>query len=293
MTKMGQLERKLFYDARQDGGWEGIMPASTFSHLSLVCGMFAAVTLTVSAAAQSASPPDFSGGEGGWVHNFNTTFPPVEGSPSPVVQDPGHPFKDAAWRIGDLSNPNLKDWVKDVMKKDNDEIDHGKIAFQARSSCLPSGIPNMFLPGNPLLVLQGEKEVLMIKQGGQEVRHIYMNVPHSAHIKPSWYGESIGHYEGDTLVVDTIGQNAKTVVDAFRTPHTEKLHVVERWQLIDGGKTLEARITVDDPDTFNRPWTSYVRHQRGTELPYLEDICAENNLNLFDYHMPAAVKPDF
>jgi hypothetical protein len=69
--------------------------------------------------------------------------------------------------------------------------------------------------------------------------------------------------------------------------------VVERWHLIDGGKTLEAKITVEDPDTFSRPWSSYLRHQRGTDLPYLEDICQENNLNLFDYHMPVAAKPDF
>jgi hypothetical protein len=132
----------------------------------------------------------------------------------------------------------------------------------------------------------------MIKEGGVEIQHIYLNVPHSANVKPSWYGESVGHYEGDTLVVDTIGQNSKTVVDAFRTPHTEKLHVVERWHLIDGGKGLEVNITVDDPDTFNQPWSTYVRHVRGKEAFY-EDICAENNLNLFDYHMPVALKPDF
>src|ERR1041385_3455067 len=226
------------------------MPALASSRLSLMCCAFAALSLA-SASAQTGSPPDFSGGEGGWVHSLNATFLPVEGSPSPVMQDPGHPFKGAAWRIGDLSNPHLKPWVKDFMKKDNDEIDHGKIAFQARSSCVPSGIPNMFLPGNPLLVIQGPKEVMMIKQGGQEVRHIYLNVPHSANVKPSWYGESVGHYYGGTLVVDPIGQNAKTVVDAFRTPHAEKMHVVERWRLTDGGKGLEAQITVDDPDTFN------------------------------------------
>lgn len=244
------------------------------------------------AAAQPASVPDFWVGDAGWVHPLNYTFPPVQGSPSPVVQDPGHPFKGASWRIGDLGNPNLKPWVKEAMKKDNDEIDHGKIAFQARSSCLPSGIPNMFLPGNPLMILQTPREVLMIKEGGAEVRHVYLGIPHSTAVKPSWYGESIGHYEGDTLVVDTIGQNTKTVVDAFRTPHTGKLHVVERWHLVDGGKVLEADITVDDPDTFNQPWSTVVRHQRGRE-PFYEDICAENNLNLFDYHMPVSKRPDF
>jgi hypothetical protein len=270
------------------------MSRSALSKLCLAGGIFISLTLAGGASAQSASAPDFSAGDVGWVHAGGATFPPVQGSPSPVVQDPGHPFisQGASWRIGDLSNPNLKQWAKDLMKKDNDEIDHGKIAFQARSSCLPSGIPNMFLPGNTLLVLQTPKEVVMIKQGGQEIRHIYLNAPHSANVKPSWYGESVGHYEGDTLVVDTIGQNTKTVVDAFRTPHTEKMHVVERWRLIDGGKGLEVNITVDDPDTFNRPWSTYVRHERGRD-PYLEDICAENNTNLFDYHMPVAVKSDF
>jgi hypothetical protein len=265
----------------------------------------AAAALVASAAAQapagaqSAAPPDLSGGMLGWVHAGGAVFPPVQGSPSAVVQDPGHPFvsNGQSWRIGDLSNPNLKQWAKDVMKKDADEIDHGKIAFQARSSCLPSGIPNMFLPGNALYILQTPKEVVMIKQGNWEFRHVYLNVPHSGNVKPSWYGESVCHYEGATLVVDTIGQNLKSVVDSFRTPHTEKLHVVERCHLIDGGKGLEVNLTIDDPDTFNAPWSTYVRHEHAsptfTKESYVEDICPDNNTNLVDYHMPVAAKPDF
>jgi hypothetical protein len=264
--------------------------------LYLARGLFLWPALVVGASAQPATPPDLSGGEGGWVHPRGAGFQPVQGSPSPVRQDPGHPFVGGqSYRIGDLTNPNLKQWVKELMKKDTDEIDAGKIAFQATSSCVPSGIPNMFSPPNPLQIIQGPKEVLMIKEGGTEVRHVYLDVPHSANPKPSWYGESVGHYEGDTLVVDTIGQNTKTVVDAYRTPHTEKLHVVERWHTIDGGKGLEVNITVDDPDTFNQPWSTYVRHQRGQEPFNIEDVCSENNLNfgLFDYHMPVATKPDF
>ncbi len=264
---------------------------SVLPKFGLSAMMFWLVSLA-GAAAQPAPVPDFWVGDAGWVHALNYTFPPVQGSPSPVVQDSGHPFGADNWRIGDLSNPNLKPWVKAAMQKDNDEIDHGKIAFQARSSCLPSGIPNMFLPGNPLLIVQTPKEVLMIKQGGQEIRHVWLDVPHSPNLKPSWYGESVGHYEGDTLVVDTIGQNTKTVVDAYRTPHSANLHVIERWHLVEGGKVLQAEITIDDPDAFNRPWSSVVRHQRGKE-PFYEDICQENNLNLFDYHMPVAQHPDF
>ena len=270
------------------------MAKSSLSKLLLAGGVLAASAFVAGAGAQSSAPPDLSGGEGGWVHDGGATFPPVKGSPSPVVQDPAHPFvsQAASWRIGDLSNPNLKDWVKQVMKKDNDEIHAGKIAFQPRSSCVPSGIPNIFLPGNGLQIVQTRDKIVMFKQGNWEYRHIYLDVPHSKSVKPSWYGESIGHWEGDTLVVDTIGQNLKTFVDAFRTPHSENLHVVERWRLIDGGKTLEAKITVDDPGAFNAPWETYVHHERG-RFPMVEDICAENNQNLFDYKMPVEETPDF
>jgi hypothetical protein len=270
------------------------MARSSLSKPLLAGGVLVASAFVAGAGAQSSSPPDLSGGEGGWVHDGGATFPPVKGSPSPVVQDPAHPFisQAASWRIGDLSNPNLKDWVKQVMKKDNDEIHAGKIAFQARSSCVPSGIPNIFLPGNGLQIVQTRDKIVMFKQGNWEYRHIYLDVPHSKTVKPSWYGESVGHWEGDTLVVDTIGQNLKTFVDAFRTPHSENLHVVERWRLIDGGKTLEVMITVDDPGAFNEPWSTYVHHERG-RFPMVEDICAENNQNLFDYKMPVEETPDF
>ena len=86
--------------------------------------------------------------------------------------------------------------------------------------------------------------------------------------------------------------NDKTVVDIYRTPHTEKLHVVERWRMVDGGKGMEAVFTVDDPGAFYQPWTA-MRHYRRIQTEYIEKICAENNTNLFDYHMPVAAKPDF
>ena len=108
-----------------------------------------------------------------------------------------------------------------------------------------------------------------------------------------WYGESVRQYEGNTLVIDTIGLNDKTVVDVYRTPHTEKLHVVERWRLIDDGKALEVKFTVEDADTFYQPWSAIQRYRR-VQRVLDEQVCAENNtINLFDYRMPVAEKPDF
>ena len=257
----------------------------------------------VAGAAFAAQPaqsfPDFSSHETVWLHPPGGEFPNVAGSPSPIHQDPAHPYVgngtggQPTYRIGDVSNPNLKPWAKDAMKKDNDEVLAGKIAFTARSSCLPAGVPVfMLFGGQPIYFIQTPKEVLMIYEGDQQLRHIYLDVPHSANPKPSWYGESVGHYEGDTLVVDTIGMNNKTVVDSYRTPHSERLHVTERWKLIDEGKTLEANIRVEDPDTFNQPWSTFQRYRRGQQT-LSEEVCAENNQHLFDYHIPVANKPDF
>jgi hypothetical protein len=253
-------------------------------------------------AQQKAAPPDFSSNQVGWVgvNGGGPGFEPVAGRLPPVSSDPTHPFvpngagRQPTYRIADLANPNLKPWVKEHMRKDNAEVLAGKIAFTARSSCLPAGVPGFMAYGgaNAVYFLQSPRQVWMIYSGDQQVRRIYLDVPHSANPKPSWYGESVGHYEGDTLVIDTIGQNDKTVLDPYRTPHTERLHVVERWQMVEGGQAMDVTFTVDDPDAFNEPWSGTRRYRR-VQQPLLEDVCAENNQHLFDYHIPVADKPDF
>lgn len=259
----------------------------------LVCA-----TLNASAAQPGASIPDFQSNQTAWLHPPGGEFPAVSGSPMPMRQDPAHPFVgnnsggQPTYRLGDVSNPNLKQWVKDAMKKDNDEVIGGKIAFSARQSCLPGGVPVfMLFGGQPIYFIQTAKEVLMIYEGDHQLRHVYLDVPHAKNPKPSWYGESVGHYEGDTLVVDTIGMNNTTVIDSYRTPHTDKLHVEERWRLIND-KTLQVDIKIEDPDTFNQSWSTFQRYQRGQQT-LEEEACAENNQHLFDYHIPQAKTPDF
>jgi len=255
--------------------------------------------LTAEVAAQSnPSPPDFSSDAVGWIA-IGGDFLSVPGSPAPIGTDPAHPFvanntgAQPTFRIGDISNPNLKAWAAERMKQDNEEVLAGKIAYTARSSCKPAGVPDfMMFVVNPVYFIQSPKMVLMIYEGDQQVRHVYLNVPHSRNPKPSWYGESVGHYEGDTLAIDTIGMNDKTFIDNYRTPHTEKLHITERWRMIDGGKMLEVTVRIEDPDTFNAPWSA-IQHYRRVQQEMAEEVCAENNQHLFDYHIPVADKPDF
>jgi hypothetical protein len=272
------------------------------SALVALAGLVAAAPTTPAAAQQKAAPPNFSSSEFGWVRvgQGGPDFDAVPGKVPPVTNDPAHPFvnngtgNQPTYRIADVSNPNLKPWVKEHLKKDNDEVLAGKIAFSARQSCMPAGVPGFMAYGGPtpLYFVQTPKEVWLIFSGDHQVRRVYMDVPHSENPKPSWYGESIGHYEGDTLVIDTIGQNTKTVVDPYRTPHSDKLHVVERWTMTDGGKGLEVTFAVDDADTFNQPWWGKRRYRRVQE-ELAEDACAENNQHLFDYHIPQADNPDF
>jgi hypothetical protein len=276
------------------------MSTSTVIRTLLAGSIFTsfAMGLAAEAGAQTGgSPPDFSSNQVGWIGMGDITAAP--GSPPIVSQDPAHIYvpnnvgRQPTYRMGDISNPNLKPWVKERMKKDNNEVLAGKIGFTARSSCQPGGVPGFALFGvRPVYFLQTPKEVVIIYSGDAQVRRVYLNVPHSESPASSWYGESVGHYEGDTLVVDTIGQNDKTVVDNYRTPHSAKIHVVERWKMIDDGQKLQVTYTVDDPDAFNAPWSA-IRQYRRVQQPISEEVCAENNRHLFDYHIPVADKPDF
>src|SRR5258706_98800 len=98
-----------------------------------------------------------------------------------------------------------------------------------------------------------------------------------ANVKPSWYGESIGHYEGgDTLVIDTIGQTDRTFADNYRTPHTTRMHVIERWKLSADGNSVDVSVDVDDPGVFTMPWRGLQRWRR-VRVPFQEVPCAVNN----------------
>ena len=131
----------------------------------------------------------------------------------------------------------------------------------------------------------------------QWVRRIVMTDRHSEYVKPSWYGESIGRYENGDLVIDTIGLAAHPlgVIDMFRTPHTEKLHVVERFKVTADSKFLEALVKIEDEDTFNEPMYMTKRWRRDPN-EWRETICAESSGTYFNANLvpiPQATRPDF
>jgi hypothetical protein len=218
----------------------------------------AALTCGAAAFAADSNIPDFMQNGVGW--NPAGGMEPVAGSPLPVTQDPKVKYVpnnvggQPTWRYADVNNPNLTEFAKDGLRKANKMVDSGFSMYNRTSRCWQPGIPRLDLSPGRTYFLQTPKVVYIIWQRDQIVRPVYMNVAHSANPKPSWNGESVGHYEGDTLVVDTIGQTTKSFVDLYRTPHSEKLHVVERFRMIEGGKKMQVEITVDDPAAFKQPW---------------------------------------
>jgi hypothetical protein len=262
-----------------------------------------AVFLPVNAApAQPNFAPDDSTS---WVpaRPAGDEFISPASGPGPVTAENGHPYVPNAqgqptYRIADLNNPNLKPWVIDRLRKANDEVRAGKVPYIPHERCWPGGVPGweVYTRVRPIYFIHTPKEVTIVDELNHEVRHIYMNVPHTKNPKPSWYGESVGRYEGDELVVDTIGLNDKSLVDNYQTPHTDQIHVVERFKLIDGGRTLQATVTVEDPGAFNTSWSAVQRWRRGQVRPLEEDNCAENNFGFLSYvvvPIPQANKPDF
>ena len=281
---------------------------------------------TAQDAAKAAVIPNLASVGYGWFPIGDDFFPPPSG-PGPVVSDPSHRYQSNAsglqssYRVADVSNPILQPWAVEQLKKANDGVLSGKVPFNARERCWPAGVPGfeVFTLLRPIYFLQTPKEVLIVNEGDYQVRHVYLNVPHSANPDPSWYGESVGHYEnGDTLVVDTIGMNDKTYVDNYLTPHTAQLHVVERFKLTAGvrdkqpptstaedverfklnadSKMLEVLVTVDDPGAFKTVWSAVQIYRQVFQGAWDEPICAENGFSYFSYEVvpiPHADKPDF
>jgi hypothetical protein len=270
----------------------------------------AAVTALAFLAAPFArgadAVPDFSPNAAtGWQLTDDEFIPPASG-PGPVLSDPAHPYisfyrfprnPNPTFRVADLSNPILQPWAREALRKTNEKALSGKYLAIPKERCWPVGVPAFdLLPATPVYFLQTPKTVTMIWTQDHQVRHVYLNAPHSAKPKPTWFGESVGHYEGDTLVVDTIGLSAKTFIDNYQTPHTEQLHVIERFHMIEGGKTLEVNLHIEDPGAFTTPWNAIQRYRRNEAGPMPETVCAENNEDHFDQDigpMPVADKPGF
>jgi hypothetical protein len=281
--------------------WRGVAGA-------LLCTGLASWAIPAAAQAPAEEKiPELASISFAWLSVGGFLDPLPGAGHGPIKQDPDIPFRGnnqgpglVTPPMGNYKDPVLKPWAAAQMRTSNEEYLEGKrgLPFSAQGRCYPGGVPGQLLyPAEPFYFIQTPKEVWMIWQRDHMVRRIYLTDRHSESVGPSWFGESIGHYEnGDTLVVDTIGLSTKnSFVDNYRTPHSEKEHVIERYKVSADGGMLEAAVTVDDPDTFNEP-LHMVKRWRKVENPMRETVCAENNGDRFSknlFPIPQADEPDF
>jgi hypothetical protein len=269
-----------------------------------------ATTSSAQAPHEHAIPPLASADFGWQTGTADWQQPPAGHGHGPIKPHPQHPYvsnaeggrtgRQPTLRIGDDTDPVLKPWAAKIIRDSNEESLTGSraVPFAAQARCFPGGVPGQLLfPFEPMYFIQLDKVIYMMWQRDQHVRRIVLTDRHSEHVKPTWFGESIGRYEnGDTLVIDTIGlQTKNSYIDNFRTPHSEKLRVVERFTVSPDRKTLTAIVTVTDPEAFNEPLTMMQRWAK-VEEPMGESICAENNFDFFSQNLfpvPTAEKPDF
>jgi hypothetical protein len=274
------------------------------------------------ATIEGAAPvPDFSGI---WRHGSLPWFEPPASGPGPVTnRSRREGVSNYDQLVGDYTNPILQPWAADVVKKYGD-ISLAGITFPNPSNqCWPEPVPFIFKHGS-MQMLQQPSQITILYNENHEIRHIRLNEPHPARLTPSWHGDSVGHYEGDTLVIDTIGSKTDrpfAMIDLFGTPYSKALHVVERYRLLDfedvkdalergnrenmhaqgpisrnyNGKYLQVHLLIEDAGAFTTPWTATITYALDSNA-WPEIVCAEN-IHEYYYNknseVPHADRPDF
>ena len=287
----------------------------------------------------TAAIPDFSGV---WTHPVFPWFEPPASGPGPITnlsrwpeQRPagaagsaGLPpsktgISDYDQLVGDYKSPILQPWAAAAVKRFGEMSLAGVTFPNPSNQCWPHPPPFIFKQFTVQMIQQPGR-VLMLYSGDHELRRVRMNASHPSSLKPSWYGDSVGHYEGDTLVIDTVGVKTDrpyAMQDLFGTPYTGKLHIVERYRLRDyddvkdaiernkkenwmfngdvfsqhRGKFLQAQVTIEDEGVFTTPWTATMTYVPSKD-PIPGGVCAENPHEYYnnrDSDVPKAAKPDF
>ena len=277
--------------------------------------------------AQAAPVPDFSGH---WARPYIGFEPPLSG-PGPILNRSR--IRDQSninQFVGDYTSPILKPQAAETVRKHGELELRGLVAPNPSNQCRPMS-PPYILQRQEIEFLQQKNEITILYNEDQQVRHVRLNAQHPARPIPSWYGDSIGRFEGDTLVIDTIGIKVGpySMIDSYGTPQSAALHLIERYRLIDydaglaaaqnserenrrllgdnplgngvgidsdyKGKVLQVQFTVEDANVFTMPWSAASTYWR-ISGDWVERVCAENTEEYYaglSTGVPRAAKPDF
>jgi hypothetical protein len=206
--------------------------------------------------------PDLGNEKGSWNPRVIANLAGGDPNRSPVERQVDVPFQPWARAVFEDRQANLQ-------------------KHDPESRCLPPGIPRVMATPFPFQIFQLKDRVLFVFEGGAHVwRTIFTDGrPHSEDPNPSFLGDSVGHWDGDTLVVDVVGFNEATWLDQAGHPHTDALHVIERFTRVNEA-TLHYQVTIDDPKAYTKPWTTAYTIPWAAGVELYEYICQENNRDL-------------
>ena len=284
--------------------------------LPVLCMVCVALIPAANAKDDGQSVPELSGAWARMTFGFER---PAAG------QGPIGRYRNEPNAGGDFNNPILQPQAASVVKRRSEMLRSGVDYPNPSLNCWPMVAPYIFRV-QEMQVLQKKNEVVFLFMQDHQVRRVRLNSQHPAKILPSWRGDSIGRYEGQTLVVDTVGVKVppEPVLDMYGSPYSGSLHVIERYRLVDyqvakaaqdrnirdagpvateqaafvdendRGKGLQIEFTVEDGNVFKVPWSAIVtwRHAGG----WVENVCAENTHEYYSSGsttIPQTEKPDF
>jgi hypothetical protein len=156
----------------------------------------------------------------------------------------------------------------------------GKPIADASAYCWPHGTPRVMNSPYPIQIIQTKGKTTIVHEVNHNIRHIYMDEALPATVQPTFLGTSVGRWEGDTLVIDTIGVDDRTWIDEVGVIHGKSMKVTERIRKIEDGKALENLIRVEDPEFFTEPWFIRLTYAWRPDLRLTEYVCEENNRNM-------------
>ncbi len=289
--------------------------------------------LTASLLATALSVPVFAKDEGApnlsgvWARTTFGVELPLSG-PGPLrnLTRRADGTADPMRIIGDYNSPILKPETAAAVRHAGESALKGEDYPGPSNTCWPMVPPYVYRVIG-MQLLQSKDEVTILYMQDHQVRHVRINGTHPANFTPTYSGDSIGHYEGDTLVIDTVGFKVGPVaaLDFYGTPYSSALHVVERYRLVDyaaarvaiernekeyGHPTTEQAIgvdtspanmglqvsfTVEDNAMFTVPWSGGATYLRA-KGDWVENVCAENTNEYYagrQTAVPQAGKPDF
>jgi hypothetical protein len=296
-----------------------------FLFMAVMAASAVGSALGQTSAPSARSIPEFPGI---WVHPALGFGPALKG-PGPITNLSRLPTGTGnnARLVGDYKNPILKPHAAEIVRRRGEISISGKIFPDPDALCLQQPVPYI-LWNFDVQFLQEKDKVTIIYQHDNDYRTVWLNQGHPPNLKPSPHGHSVGHYENDTLVVDTVGVavGPYTTIDRLGTPYTESIHVVERYRLIENdaakaalalaekewprvgagldpnykGKGVQLEFIVEDEGVFTMPWSATVTYLRGARTEWEERICAENVQYDYDFgyfsdnaKLPAHETPDF